>query len=200
MKILTTTALLLVAGLSHAAEEKQRLEFSGRVFLDADYADEFYDKDGRSSNSELQLNNLRGQIDYDFPAGWEGRLQVDLNDNDKVRLSSAYMRYTKLKFADITLGRMKEPLGFERNTNSANQMAIEDAMVTTAFTPGKNWGVHLFDGNKKRTWAIAAVLEDVALDTSFLASEGERQSKIAQDRYSLSKTVQDIVVFLKKAS
>ncbi len=32
--------------------------------------------------------------------------------------------------------------------------------MTTAFTPGKSWGLRLNDANKRRTWSLAAVVED----------------------------------------
>ena len=143
--------------------EKQRLELSGQLFLDADYYGSFWSKDGDNSNTEAQVRRARFQLDYDFPRGWLAKLQADgeMNSDDgDLELGSAYLRYTRWDFADITLGKMKEPLGLEQNTAAARLMTIEGAMMTTAFTPGKSWGVHLFDADKHRRWALAAVVED----------------------------------------
>lgn len=155
--------LLPLAVVSSAVVAKERLDLSARVLVDADYYQSFWSRDDDDSNGELYLRNARIEMEYDFPAGWEAALQVDVeadSDGSDVDLGSTYLRYTQWKFADITLGKMKEPLGMERNTSSARLMTIEGAMMTRAFTPGKSWGVHLFDANKRRRWALAAVVED----------------------------------------
>lgn len=139
--------------------EKDRLEISGRIMLDADYFEEFHSKDGDSSTTDAELRLLRGQLDYDFPAGWRGQVQVDVN-SDEVDLGSVWLRYSKWDFADVTLGKLKEPVGLERNTSSAKLMTIERSMMSTAFTPGKSWGLHLYDANKRRRWALSVAVED----------------------------------------
>ena len=154
--------LMLVSGVA-AADDKQRLEISGHVFFDADYYGSFWSRDGDDSTSNAEIRRARFQIDYDFPAGWEGKLQINGSaDDDEANIdySSVYMRYTQWKFAELTLGRMKEPLGMEQNVNASKLITIERSMISDAFAPSKSWGVHLFDGNKNRTWAIAAVVED----------------------------------------
>jgi phosphate-selective porin OprO/OprP len=154
---------LPLAVMSSPVAAKERLELGARVLVDADYYQSFWSSDDDNSNSELYLRNARVEMEYDFPAGWEAVLQVDAEantDGNDVDLGTTYLRYTKWNFADITLGKMKEPLGMERNTSSAKLMTIEGAMMSRAFTPGKSWGVHLFHANKRRRWALAAVVED----------------------------------------
>jgi phosphate-selective porin OprO/OprP len=152
---------LLVGPVCVAADEG--LEVSARVLLDADYYESFWSRDDDDSNSELQLRNARLQFEYDFPKGWEAKLQVDAeadSDDSDIDLGSAYLRYTKWDFADITVGKMKEPQGMERNTSSAKLITIEGSMMTKAFTASKSWGLHLYDANRRRRWALAAVVED----------------------------------------
>lgn len=153
-------ALMLSAG-AHA--EKERLKISGQVLIDINYYESFWDKSGDSSNTDFELRNGRIQFTYDFPAGWEAKLQVNTevdSDGGDVDLGSTYIRYTNWNIADITLGKMKEPLGMERNTRSARQVTIEDSMMTTSFTPRKNWGVRLNNANKRRTWSLSATVEE----------------------------------------
>ncbi len=156
--------LLVLLLLSNAVlAEKQRLKISGQVLLDADYYESFWSKNGDNSNTEGELRNGRIQLDYDFPKGWEVKLQLDSDldsEGGDVELGSAYIRYTRWDVADITLGKMKEPLGLERNTRSAKLQTIEGSMMSTAFTPGKNWGLRLNSANKHRTWALALAVED----------------------------------------
>ena len=157
---------LLVLCLSMAGPtlaDKQRLELNGQLLLDADYYQSFWSAEGDDSNTEAQLRRARIQLKYDFPGGWLGKVQVDADadsDDSDVDLGSAYLRYTRWGVADITLGKMKEPVGLERNTAVARLMTIEGAMPSTAFTPDKSWGVHLFSATKNRRWALAAVVED----------------------------------------
>jgi phosphate-selective porin OprO and OprP len=159
-------ALFLLSATALAEEEKQRLQLSGQVFLDGDYFEEFHSNDADSSNWEGMVRLARVQVDYDFPRGWLGKLQIDGElesldgDGDDVDVGSAYLRYTHWEVADITLGRMKEPLGFERNTPVNGLRTIEGSMMTRAFTPSKSWGLHLFKANSEHRWALAAVVED----------------------------------------
>jgi phosphate-selective porin OprO/OprP len=156
-------ACLVLASVVATADEKERLKVSGRALVDADHYQSFWSRDADNSNTNLEVRDARLQIEYDFPKGWEGKLQIDgtadSNGSD-LDYGSVYMRYTKWKFADITLGRMKEPLGMERNINASKLITIERSMMTDAFTSNKSWGVHLFDANKSRRWALAAVVED----------------------------------------
>jgi len=142
---------------------KKRLDVSGRGLVDADTYESFWSKEDDGTTSNLELRNARLQLEYDFPKGWEGKLQLDAEaDSDDADLDygSAYLRYTKWKPADITLGRLKEPQGMELNTGASSLLTIERSMMTNAFTAGKSWGIHLFDANKNRRWALAAVIED----------------------------------------
>ena len=143
--------------------DKKRLEVSGRVLVDADAYESFWSKEDDGTTTNLELRNARLQFEYDFPRGWEGKLQLDVeadSDDAKLDYGSFYLRYKKWKPADITLGRLKEPQGMELNTGASSLLTIERSMMTQAFTAGKSWGVHLFDANKKRRWALAAVIED----------------------------------------
>jgi phosphate-selective porin OprO/OprP len=154
---------LMLAGAA-TADDKQRLQLSGRILLDFDRFDPVYSKDAEEENMDAELRLGRFELEYDFPAGWEATVQIN-TDGDDVELGSTYLRYTKWKVANITLGKMKEPLGLERNTNSADLWIIEGAMATSAFTSGKNWGIHLYDANKTRRWAVAATIDDDDIDT-----------------------------------
>ena len=98
-------ALLFSAGV-HA--EKERLKISGQVLMDIDYYESFWDKSGDSSNTNLELRNGRIQFTYDFPAGWEAKLQVNTeadSDGSDIDLGSAYIRYTNWKHSGHHLGQ-----------------------------------------------------------------------------------------------
>jgi phosphate-selective porin OprO and OprP len=162
-RVAASLMALMMSGPAIAGD-KQRLEFSGRLLIDLDRYDAVYSKDAEEENMDGELRLGRVQLDYDFPKGWLGKIQVE-SDGDGVELGSTYLRYTKWDTANITIGKMKEPIGLERNTNSADLWIIEGAMMTSAFTPGKNWGVNLYSATDTRRWAIAATFDDDDLDT-----------------------------------
>jgi phosphate-selective porin OprO/OprP len=150
---------VLLIVLPAAAVGKDRLDWSGRLLLDADYYEEFHSKDADSSTFDAEVRNARVQLDYDFPRKWQARVQADYSGDD-LDLGSAYLRYTGWDFAELTLGKMKEPLGLERNTSSSRLVTIERSMMSRAFTPGKSWGLHLFHATDSHRWALAAAQED----------------------------------------
>ncbi len=154
--------LALLPALGVAAKE-ERLEVGAKLLLDGDQFDSFWSREGDSNNQEWMVRLARIQFDVDMPKKWEAKLQLNgaLDDNDPdAEVGSAYFRYGGWDGADITLGRMKEAQGLERNTSAAKLQTIERSMMTTAFTSNKSWGVHLFDANDTRRWALSAVVED----------------------------------------
>lgn len=159
-RLLLLLALLPALGM---AAEKERLTVGGQVLLDGDQFDSFWARDGSDNNHEWMLRLARIQFDVNMPKKWEAKLQLngvlDESSSD-AEFGSAYLRYTGWKGTDLTLGRMKEAQGLERNTSSSQLQTIERSMMTSAFTVSKSWGVHLFNANKKRRWALAAVVED----------------------------------------
>ena len=158
-----TCALIALVFSASSLAEKERLQIGGQILMDMNYYGSFWSKEGDSSNTNVELRDGRIQFTYDFPAGWEAKLQVNADadsDGSDVDLGSTYIRYNNWGIAEITLGKMKEPIGMERNTRSARLVTIESSMMTTSFTPGKNWGIRLNSATKRRTWSLAATVED----------------------------------------
>ena len=157
-------ALLPYLGMAaEKAADKERLQVGGKLMLDADQFDSFWERDGSDNNREWMVRLARIQFEVDMPKKWEAKLQLNgaLDDSDAdAEFGSVYLRYTGWKGTDLTLGRMKEAQGLERNTSAAKLQTIERSMMTTAFTSDKSWGIHLFNANKKRRWALSAVVED----------------------------------------
>lgn len=154
--------LALLPALGVAAE-KERLEVGGKLLLDGDQFDSFWSRDGGDNNRELMVRLARIQFDVDMPKKWEAKLQFNgnLDDSDSDgEVGSAYFRYRGWDAADITLGRVKEAQGMERNTSATKLQTIERSMMTSAFTSNKSWGIHLFDANDTRRWALSAEVED----------------------------------------
>ncbi len=155
--------ILLFQPVLSWAEDKERLELSGRLLMNADYFDSVYSKDAEEDSSDFYVRNGRLQLDYDFPRGWKGRVQLDLDD-DELDLGSLYLRYNKWDVADVLIGKAKEPLGLERLTTGSKRLTAESSMLTRNLTPGKSWGIHMRSEKKSRTWALSLAREDDADD------------------------------------
>jgi phosphate-selective porin OprO/OprP len=142
---------------------KKRLEFGGRLLLDADYYDSFWSREDDGTTTDFEVRGTRLEVDYDFPKGWEGNLQINAridSDDTEVDLGNAYLTYTKFDFADVTIGKRKEPLGLERNTSALRMLLPERSMVTDELTPAKNWGVHLAQADDEFRWAASITVDD----------------------------------------
>ena len=161
---LSCLVVLLGAAMVHAeSAPKERLEVNGRLMLDADYFGALWSKQGAATTSDAEVRSARLELNYDFPKGWVGELQIEAtlrNGETDLDVGSAWLRYTRWQVADITFGRTKEPVGLERNTSGESLLTIERSMMSTALAPGKSWGIHLDGGNDQLHWGIAAVVED----------------------------------------
>ncbi len=163
MVLLDVSAVAFANEAPGPKEKKDRLDIRGRLMLDGDYYESFWSKEGDNATTDAEVHNARVEFAYDFPKGWDAKLQLDADldsEGSNFELGSAYLRYKKWDFADITLGKMKEPLGLERNTRADRLLTIERTMMSSALTAGKNWGIHLYNANKHRRWALAMIFED----------------------------------------
>jgi phosphate-selective porin OprO and OprP len=167
--LVVTTVCLLTTGIGSAASAdtektwRDRLDISGWMFIDADRHGSFWDRGGDPVSTNIDIRGARLELNYDLPKGWEARLQLNGSWKDgktDTSLGSAYLRYTNWKFADVVIGKAKEAVGLERNMGADNTLTTERAMATDALTPGKSWGVHLSNGNKRGFWAASLARED----------------------------------------
>lgn len=122
----------------------------------------------------LESNNLaEGAESNDITSGSEfrrSRLSLKLNAFDslsaKLQLAAedgeldvkdAYISWSGYDPIDITIGKQKEPFGFEKLLSSRNALMNERSMNTQAFAPGRALGVSFSgDGLKKNalTWQL----------------------------------------------
>jgi len=110
-------------------------EVGGRLMVDT----AFYDNnDDLNNGSEIRRARLfmSGQVYND----WKFKLQTDFAGNE-VSLKDAYLRYTGLDFADITVGNFKEPWSLEELTSSKYITFMERALPVEAFAPSRRLGI-----------------------------------------------------------
>jgi phosphate-selective porin OprO and OprP len=110
-------------------------EVGGRLMVDTAGYD---NNDDLNNGSEVRRARL-------FMSGtvyenWKFKLETDFAGNG-VDLKDAYLRYTGLDYADITVGNFKEPWSLEELTSSKYITFMERAMPVEAFAPSRRLGI-----------------------------------------------------------
>jgi phosphate-selective porin OprO/OprP len=110
-------------------------EVGGRLMVDTAH---YWNNNDLNNGSEIRRARLfmSGQV-YD---NWKFKLQTDFAGS-KVSLKDAYLRYTGLDFADITVGNFKEPWSLEELTSSKYITFMERALPVEAFAPSRRLGI-----------------------------------------------------------
>lgn len=110
-------------------------EVGGRLMVDTAH---YYNNHDLNSGSEIRRARLfmSGKVYED----WNFKLQTDFAGNE-VSLKDAYLRYTGLDYADITVGNFKEPWSLEELTSSKYITFMERALPVEAFAPSRRLGV-----------------------------------------------------------
>jgi phosphate-selective porin OprO/OprP len=110
-------------------------EVGGRLMVDTA---RYYNNDDLNNGSEIRRARLfmSGQVYND----WKFKLQTDFAGNE-VSLKDAYLRYTGLDFADITVGNFKESWSLEELTSSKYITFMERALPVEAFAPSRRLGI-----------------------------------------------------------
>ena len=159
--VVKATLFVFFALLAVSIDAKQadsKLELSGQVLVDADYYSAFYDEDADGSQTAFELSQAKGTLKYQFNKHWKTKLQLKYfyqnNDKHDVELGDAYVSYNGFNIVDLSIGAMKEPFSYERLTGSSKTNGIERSMVTSAFAPGRAYGIQVSKKNKAYTWAV----------------------------------------------
>lgn len=144
----------------NADKPKSRTSFSGYMMFDADYYSAYY---SQQEDAAMDLSLRRAKISIKHRSKDKLKLKLQLAYDDKEQqldIDDAWLRYSELQWADITVGKMKEPFGYERLQNSPDNLNIERSMISSAFTPGRSYGLMLDQQKKKYTWAVGIFQED----------------------------------------
>ena len=152
--------------------------------LDYDNYDAVFNKGDSGDDYNLRRSKLT--LYHYFDENWQGKIQLSYNDKkNKFEEKDINLTYNGWKFADIRLGKFKQPYGLEYSTSSKNLLAIERSMATNAFSLGRSYGIGLSSHHKKSTWAVGLfdatneedVFSDYAITGRFthLAYQSEQQ-------------------------
>lgn len=153
-------ALLASVLISHSAiAAESPFDFEALLQLDADFYGEIYNRSAKNNNREYEVRRARFGLSYQRD-DWESSLsaQYKERDNDLV-VHDAYVKYKGFDKVKFTIGKFKEPMGMERLSGAANTAGIERSMVSTAFAPGRAFGLQAHKTKKYRSWSFGIFQE-----------------------------------------
>ncbi len=175
--VTSATLLAMMAIPSVSIAEKtythpgKNMKIGGRFMYDFDLFDGAHNNGERGSESELRRAQI--YIKSRFDKEWLAKIELSYDDEeDSTKLKDAYLRYQGWDFADITIGKSKEPFGLENTTSSKFISTIERSMPSSAFAVGRNYGVALTSSSRHKSWGFG------------LFEAGEDENGL--DTYSLS--------------
>ncbi len=157
-KLVCVFSLLPCLGVQ--AEEYPTLDFSGSIFLDYDSFDGLFLEREDEGDDKFELRRLRFGVESDLTPDWLVKLKFDADDS--VEINDAYIRYTGFDFANITLGKQKEPFGLERLMSTGSLPLIERSMMSRAISPSRSLGINLSGNQGPVNWQIGYFQDDNA--------------------------------------
>ena len=165
----TEAATLKDADISSPSQHQEKFKLSGLIMLDADHYGPFFDKNAENSTSNIELRQAKVTAKYKPTKNWKTKLQLkysyENSENEEFEVGDALVAYSAFSWADITAGKMKEPFSLERLAGSSSLIGIERSMVTTAFAPGRSYGVQVGKNKKSHTWALGVFQEKTDSDS-----------------------------------
>lgn len=156
-----------------------KLKAGGIIMFDISTFDGIYN-DG-SNASETKLRRARLFLKSQKNNNWWSKLDVSLDDEqNSSEIKSAIIQYEGWDFANITIGKFKEPFSLQNVTSSKHIVSLERSLVVQALSPGRNYGISLFHEHHKKSWQLGF----------FKANENED----GRDTYALSSRYTHLVI------
>lgn len=147
-----------------AFEISPQLKVKTTLMLDYDQYGAFFNKENNAHQNHHELRRAKLSMGYRSANDWQTKLQLDYTaeekGNDGGALGDAYIGYTGFRWVNIQLGRMKEPFSFEKQTGLAKNTTIERSISTSAFSPGRSYGIKLSQTKNAYTWSAGVFRED----------------------------------------
>lgn len=131
-----------------SADGDYSFELGGRVHIDSAW----YDDDKTDLGSGSLVRRLRLELGGHLPRDWDYSFGVDFGNN-KVSMKSAYLTYTGLEPAEVSVGNFKEPFGLEELSSSNYMTFMERNAITETFAPGRHVGLGATTHGE--TWMVA---------------------------------------------
>jgi phosphate-selective porin OprO/OprP len=132
----------------------QDIDIGLRVNLDSNRFSGIHREDRLESYQyDSQLRRARLSLKLPLGENWSSKVQIAINEGEEsYETKDLYLRYKGFDFADIKIGRSKEPFGLENVTSSGNSLFTERSLST--FALGRSKGINFSDSNRSYSWSI----------------------------------------------
>jgi phosphate-selective porin OprO/OprP len=146
--------LVLSAATSLTCESKDYpdVALSGSLKLDYSYFESQFLEDAEQGEDEFSLRRARFNLKADLSKNWSAKFKVDVHDGLEVK--DAYIKYDALDWANLTIGKQKEPFGLEKLMSTKALPFLERSMVSSAISPGRNYGIKFSGSERDVTWQL----------------------------------------------
>ena len=135
------------------------IDISGYFMLDYDSFDEGLLEDTDNSTKQIDIRRARIGFKTTWQGDWRAKLKVDFAQGD-AEVKDAYIQYRGWQYADIKIGRQKEPFGLERLSSPRNLLMIERSVTSQALAPGRSIGIQLEDDLSWMNWHLGYFAPD----------------------------------------
>ena len=150
--------LLGVNSLPSMPKNLPTLSYSGSVRVDYNYFKGFFLEASDEADNTLGLNRVRLSIASDFTPDWSAKLKFDVHDG--LEIKDAYIKYDAWDWANIIVGKQKEPFGLEKLMSSKNLSFIERSMTSGAIAPGRSYGINITGKQDTINWQLGYFQDD----------------------------------------
>lgn len=141
-----------------------KMKVSGSIFVDYDKYNEYFTEDALNGDDELELRRARVNVTGDFNKHWSAKLKIDLHDG--VSVKDAYIKYDAWDWANVTLGKQKEPFGLERLMSASDLPFIERSMMSSTISLERTYGVNVAGEQSGVNWQLGYFQDDNAQKTN----------------------------------
>ncbi|WP_339721669.1 porin [uncultured Paraglaciecola sp.] len=150
-----------LAAMSNAtSNDYPSFSYSGNVRLNYDQFDGLFLEASEEADDIFEVNRVRLSLRSDLSSDWSAKLKFDVQDG--FELKDAYLKYTAWDWANITIGKQKEPFGLEKLMSSKNLSFIERSMMSGAISPSRTYGVNLSGTQDSVNWQLGYFQDDNA--------------------------------------
>ena len=151
-------SLLPIISLPCKAKDYPELSIGGSVKIDYEKYDSLFIEDADQGGEEFSIRRARLNFKADFSKHFTAKIKVDVHDG--LDLKDAYIKYDAWDWANIVFGKQKEPFGLEQLMSTGDLAFNERSMMSSAISPGRNYGVSVFGSERAFTWQLGYFQHD----------------------------------------
>ncbi len=146
-------SLLMIGNVQASDQFSPTFWANGFLMLDHDVYQGYLLNGEQVNTSESQIRRSRLNLETQLTESLAGRLHVAY-DQGAYRLLDSYIRFSRWKIGNITIGKQKEPFGFENIMSARDMTMMERSLITAAVVPGRSPGVNLSGEGAAFNWQL----------------------------------------------